>query len=134
MKKICSNICLFVRDTFKPITYAYDIGWKIFIRIINWIKNRDIFFFSLFLFHYIYIRDGNISKASIFRSKSGLLIYNRERIESLSVSLALAFHLVLRSRFSFESRLGISIPLFSRLSFASTANETWIKFWYSGYE
>lgn len=55
MKKICSNICLFVRDTFKPITYAYDIGWKIFIRIINWIKNRDIFFFSLFLFHYIYI-------------------------------------------------------------------------------
>lgn len=89
------------------------------IGIINWIKNRDIFF-SLFLFHYT----RNTSKASIFRSKSGLLIYNRERIESLSVSLALAFHLVLRSRFSFESRLGISIPLFSRFSFASTANET----------
>lgn len=82
------------------------------------------FFFFIFVSLYIYIRDGNISKASIFRSKSGLLIYNRERIESLSVSLALAFHLVLRSRFSFESRLGISIPLFSRLSFASTANET----------
>lgn len=133
MKKICSNICLFVRDTFKPITYAYDIGWKIFV-LLTGLRIVIFFFFFIFVSFYIYIRDGNISKASIFRSKSGLLIYNRERIESLSVSLALAFHLVLRSRFSFESRLGISIPLFSRLSFASTANETWIKFWYSGYE
>lgn len=72
---------------------------------------------TFFFFFFITLRDGNTWKAWIFRS-SGLLAYNRERIESLSVSpLALAFHLVLRSRFSFESRLGISIPLFFSVPF-----------------
>lgn len=83
------------------------IGKFIVIRI----KNRDIFFF-FFLF---IIREMEIPGRHGFLDQ---VVYNRERIECLSVSpLALAFHLVLRSRFSFESRLGISIPLFFSVPF-----------------
>lgn len=71
-----------------------------------------IFFFFFFLF---IIREMEIPGRHGFLDQ---VVYNRERIECLSVSpLALAFHLVLRSRFSFESRLGISIPLFFSVPF-----------------